>query len=68
MCINDMEKVQAMSLHYECLAMFVYAWVHGFNALWGFLIWRLILRPNRYEWMILNVQVMHMYDVRIYVY
>jgi hypothetical protein len=25
MCMNDMEKVQAMSLHDECLAMFVYA-------------------------------------------
>jgi hypothetical protein len=33
MCMNDMEKVQAMSLHDECLTMFVYARVHGFNAL-----------------------------------
>ena len=50
MCMNDMEKVNAMSLHDECLAMFVYAWVHGSNALWNLLIWILILRPNIYEW------------------
>ena len=25
MCMNDMERVRAMSLHDECLAMFVYA-------------------------------------------
>jgi hypothetical protein len=35
MCMHDMERVQAMSLHDECLVRFVcvYALVHGFNAL-----------------------------------
>ena len=45
--------------------MFVYAWVNEFDEMWGCLIWRLILSPNRYEWMILNVPVMHIYDERV---
>jgi hypothetical protein len=31
-CMYDMERVQAMNLHERCFAMFVYVWVHGFNA------------------------------------